>query len=179
MVTADPAILQASERHLPLSIARLGGRLKELPFLFAVLAFVVGTFLVLAQPPGQGLDEATHFNRVWTLSQGNIVVPDRNGEPGGEIPQCVTAYLERVLGEGIEWELVFVRHLLEDDLRVRRARCSPVSGRRPPTAHSPTLPHFWQSGSSAPPARPCPSSSSEAGLRPCSVSSSSSTSRYA
>ncbi len=93
MVTADPAILQASERHLPLSIARLGGRLKELPFLFAVLAFVVGTFLVLAQPPGQGLDEATHFNRVWTLSQGNIVVPDRNGEPGGEIPQCVTAYL--------------------------------------------------------------------------------------
>ncbi len=92
MDTADPAILQASGIPPSVGSTRFGTRLRDLPFLFAGLAFVIGSFLVLAQPPGQGLDEATHFNRVWTLSQGQIVVPDHGGVPGGNIPQCVTAY---------------------------------------------------------------------------------------
>jgi uncharacterized membrane protein len=58
-----------------------------------VLALVVGTFLVFAQPPGQGLDEALHFNRVWTLAQGNIVAPVHHGTYGGYVPGCVADYL--------------------------------------------------------------------------------------
>jgi uncharacterized membrane protein len=64
-----------------------------------VLAFVVGTFLVFAQPPGQGLDETVHFDRVWTLSQGDVVVAVHRGEPGGHVPTCVSDYLSRFSSE--------------------------------------------------------------------------------
>ncbi len=78
---------------------RLATNSRQLPTVFAVLAFVVGTFLVFAQPPGQGLDETVHFDRVWTLSQGDVVVAVHRGEPGGAIPQCVSQYLSRFSSE--------------------------------------------------------------------------------
>jgi uncharacterized membrane protein len=68
-------------------------KLKELPSLYVVLALTVGTFLVFAQPPGQGLDEVRHFYRVWTFSSGSFV--NAHGQPGGPIPQCVADYMNR------------------------------------------------------------------------------------
>ncbi len=65
-----------------------------LPLAFVVLAVPVGTFLVFAQPPGQGLDESTHFYRVWTLAHGAIVAPSQHGKAGGYIPQCVLDYFQ-------------------------------------------------------------------------------------
>ena len=65
--------------------------LKELPSLYLVLALTVGTFLVFAQPPGQGLDEVRHFYRVWTFASGALV--DAHGRTGGPIPQCVSVYM--------------------------------------------------------------------------------------
>lgn len=67
----------------------------DLPTAFVALAFVVGTFLVFAQPPGQGLDETVHFNRVWSLAQGDLIAPVHRGSPGDHIPQCVVDYVGR------------------------------------------------------------------------------------
>ncbi len=64
-----------------------------LPALFAIVAFLVGTFLVFAQPPGQGLDETVHFDRVWTLAQGDLIAPIHHGDPGDYVPDCVVKYV--------------------------------------------------------------------------------------
>ena len=66
-------------------------KLKELPSLYVVLALTVGTFLVFAQPPGQGLDEVRHFYRVWTFASGAFI--DAHGRAGGPIPQCLSVYM--------------------------------------------------------------------------------------
>ena len=66
-----------------------------LPLAFVILAVPVGTFLVFAQPPGQGLDETVHFYRVWTLAHGAIVAPTQHGQAGGNVSQCVVEYLNR------------------------------------------------------------------------------------
>ncbi len=68
-------------------------KLKELPSLYVVLALAVGTFLVFAQPPGQGLDEVRHFYRIWTFASGSWI--DAHGRTGGPIPQCVADYMNR------------------------------------------------------------------------------------
>ncbi len=62
---------------------------------FVIFAIPIGTFLVFAQPPGQGLDETVHFYRVWTLARGAIVAPSHHGIAGGNIPQCVVDYINR------------------------------------------------------------------------------------
>jgi uncharacterized membrane protein len=77
----------------PARLRRAVRRLGNLPSTFAILAFLVGSFLVFAQPPGQGLDETAHFDRIWTLSQGDLVVPVHHQQPGGYVPKCVTEYL--------------------------------------------------------------------------------------
>jgi uncharacterized membrane protein len=66
-------------------------KLKELPALYLVLSLVIGTFLVFAQPPGQGLDEVRHFFRVWTFASWSIT--DAHGRAGGPVPQCVSDYM--------------------------------------------------------------------------------------
>ena len=66
-------------------------KLRELPTLYVVLSLAIGTFLVFAQPPGQGLDEVRHFYRVWTFASGAFV--DAHGRAGGPIPQCVSDYM--------------------------------------------------------------------------------------
>ena len=71
----------------------MASKLKELPTLYVVLTLTVGTFLVFAQPPGQGLDEVRHFYRVWTFTSGAIV--NAHGRLGGPIPQCVSDYMNR------------------------------------------------------------------------------------
>lgn len=63
--------------------------------LFLMLALPVGVFLVFAQPPGQGLDEAAHFERVWTLSDGALFATTQHGQTGGNVPQTLPAYLDR------------------------------------------------------------------------------------
>lgn len=70
---------------------QMTGKLKELPSLYLVLSLAIGTFLVFAQPPGQGLDEVRHFYRVWTFAGGALV--DAHGRSGGPIPQCVSDYM--------------------------------------------------------------------------------------
>src|ERR1700683_3923411 len=72
---------------------QMASKLKELPTLYVVLTLTVGTFLVFAQPPGQGLDEVRHFYRVWTFTSGAIV--NAHGRLGGPIPQCVSDYMNR------------------------------------------------------------------------------------
>ena len=52
---------------------QMTSKLKELPALYMVLSLAIGTFLVFAQPPGQGLDEVRHFFRVWTFASGAFV----------------------------------------------------------------------------------------------------------
>jgi uncharacterized membrane protein len=74
-------------------------RLTQLPVAFVVFASVIGTFLVFAQPPGQGLDEADHFYRVWALSGGTLIAPVHHGAAGGSIPQCVVSYISRFAAE--------------------------------------------------------------------------------
>ncbi len=89
------------DRHPTLS-ARLwqaARRFADLPSAFAILAFLVGSFLVFAQPPGQGLDETAHFDRVWTLSQGSLVVPVHHQTPGDYVPKCVSQYLNTFSAE--------------------------------------------------------------------------------
>jgi uncharacterized membrane protein len=78
-------------------VARIARQLKRIPFplTFVILALPVGVFLVFAQPPGQGLDEAVHFYRVWTLAHGAIVAPSQHGHAGGYIPQCVLHYFNQ------------------------------------------------------------------------------------
>jgi len=93
MTATHPVTDPVPEMQTAARIQRWARGIGDLPFAFALLAFVVGTFLVFAQPPGQGLDETVHFNRVWMLAQGNIVVPIHHGVPGGYIPKCVSDYL--------------------------------------------------------------------------------------
>ena len=78
-------------------VTRVVGRLKKvsLPLAFVTLALPVGTFLVFAQPPGQGLDEASHFFHVWALAHGSVVAPIHHGIAGSYIPQCVVEYIKR------------------------------------------------------------------------------------
>src|SRR5580692_8235131 len=80
-------------------LRRVQARLSDLPLVFLILALAVGTFLVFAQPPGQGLDEAAHFDRIWTLTDGTLVAPIHHGEPGGSIPKCVVDYLTHFSAE--------------------------------------------------------------------------------
>lgn len=42
---------------------------------FLIIAIPVGVFLVFAIPAFQGLDEPNHFLRVWTITDGTLVVP--------------------------------------------------------------------------------------------------------
>ena len=93
MTATHPATDEVPQIQTAAFLPRLGRRVRDLPLVFALLAFVVGTFLVFAQPPGQGLDEAVHFNRVWELAQGHVVAPIHHGTPGGFIPRCVSDYL--------------------------------------------------------------------------------------
>jgi uncharacterized membrane protein len=76
-------------------VRRRLGPLGRDPFslIFVVMALPVGVFLVFAQPPGQGLDEAAHFYRVWTLANGLLVDPTHHGQTGAPISQCVLQYL--------------------------------------------------------------------------------------
>ncbi len=77
----------------------LGAKLRTLPFLFAVLAALFGTFLVFSQPPGQGLDEAQHFYHVWSMAHGTFIAPIHSGAAGGYIPHCVVDYIGRFATE--------------------------------------------------------------------------------
>ncbi len=70
---------------------QMTSKLKELPTLYLALSLAIGTFLVFAQPPGQGLDEVRHFYRVWTFASGAFV--DAHGRAGGPIPHCVSDYM--------------------------------------------------------------------------------------
>lgn len=87
----SPHNRKASRMPVHGSVEQIFRRLKELPSLYAVLALTVGTFLVFAQPPGQGLDEIRHFYRVWTFTGGAFV--DAHGRAGGPIPQCLSVYM--------------------------------------------------------------------------------------
>jgi uncharacterized membrane protein len=86
-------------KWIPLQAKLSGRRRARLPLAFLVLSFVVGTFLVFTQPPGQGLDEAAHFYRVWTLAQGTIVAPSQHAHAGGYVPQCIAEYFNRFATE--------------------------------------------------------------------------------
>jgi len=59
---------------------------------FVILALGFGTFLVFAQPPGQGLDEMNHFYRAWTLAHGTLVAPITDKRAGAQVPACISAY---------------------------------------------------------------------------------------
>jgi uncharacterized membrane protein len=87
----SPNDLKASRIRVRASAEQIASKLKELPSLYVVLALTVGTFLVFAQPPGQGLDEVRHFYRVWTFASGSFI--DAHGRAGGPIPQCVSDYM--------------------------------------------------------------------------------------
>jgi uncharacterized membrane protein len=86
---------------LPGRSPRVVDRLRQvpLPTLFVMMALPVGVFLVFAQPPGQGLDEADHFYRVWTLAHGAVVAPSPHGRGGGYLQPCVTQYFSRFSAE--------------------------------------------------------------------------------
>jgi uncharacterized membrane protein len=97
-VTSPPAYTVRHDR-IRSRAEGLGRRFRDLPFLFAALASVFGTFLVFAQPPGQGLDEAQHFFHVWSMAHGTLIAPIHNGAAGGSIPHCVVNYLARFSAE--------------------------------------------------------------------------------
>jgi uncharacterized membrane protein len=82
-------------------VTRVVSIVKKAPFplVFAIVALPVGTFLVFAQPPGQGIDETAHFYRVWTLAHGTIVAPTVHNRTGGYIPQCLLDYFNRFSAE--------------------------------------------------------------------------------
>lgn len=60
--------------------------------LFLSLALPFGVFLVFAIPPFQGLDEPSHFFRVYSISDGALVAPTAGGDAGAVLPACLPAY---------------------------------------------------------------------------------------
>jgi uncharacterized membrane protein len=80
-------------------LRRAQASLSDLPLVFLILALAIGTFLVFAQPPGQGLDEAAHFDRIWIFADGTLIAPMHHGVPGGDIPKCVVDYLAHFSAE--------------------------------------------------------------------------------
>jgi len=102
MTATHPATDAVPQIQAAAFLPRLGRGIRDLSLVFALLAFVVGTFLVFAQPPGQGLDEAVHFNRVWEIAQGHVVAPIHHGTPGGFIPRCVSDYLAHFSAQASE-----------------------------------------------------------------------------
>jgi uncharacterized membrane protein len=72
-------------------------KLRDLPTLYVVLSLIVGTFLVFAQPPGQGLDEVRHFYRVWSFASGSFLPP--HSQATTTIPSCVADYMNRFANE--------------------------------------------------------------------------------
>src|SRR5271156_281087 len=95
-----PTVFMTGQRtRFSLQAERMAKKLTQLPFAFVILASVIGIFLVFAQPPGQGLDEADHFYRVWALSGGTLIAPVHHGAAGGSLPQCVVSYINRFAAE--------------------------------------------------------------------------------
>jgi uncharacterized membrane protein len=82
------------------SVEQMTIKLKELPALYVVLSLAIGTFLVFAQPPGQGLDEVRHFYRIWTFASGTLI--DAHGRAGGLIPQCVSDYMNHFANAAVK-----------------------------------------------------------------------------
>jgi hypothetical protein len=80
----------------------IGRTLGNLPLLFAVLAFAFGTFLVFAQPPGQGLDEPAHFYHVWIMAHGTVLAPIHHGAALGSVPHCTVDYLNRFSAQAVK-----------------------------------------------------------------------------
>lgn len=68
--------------------------------LFLALALPVGLFLVFAIPPFQGLDEPSHFFRVYTISSGDIVESTRGHDAGAVLPDCLSDYGYGLYREG-------------------------------------------------------------------------------
>ena len=95
--SAEAVPLQGAAHPATRMLATL--RKAPLPLVFVVVAVPVGTFLVFAQPPGQGIDETAHFYRIWTLTHGVIVAPTVRGHTGGYIPGCVLDYFNRFSAE--------------------------------------------------------------------------------
>jgi uncharacterized membrane protein len=62
---------------------------------FLLLATPVCLFLAFAIPPGQGLDEANHFLRVYQVSGGTILSEYSDRHIGGAVPSCAVTYLYR------------------------------------------------------------------------------------
>lgn len=56
---------------------------------FLALVLPVGLWLLFATPPFQGLDEPDHFDRAYTITQGELVVQSHHGQLGGFLPLCV------------------------------------------------------------------------------------------
>lgn len=68
--------------------------------LFVLIALVVGLGLILITPPLWGLDEISHFSRVYQISQGNIF-PDKGDVDtyGGPIPVNLDNLKEHVVSD--------------------------------------------------------------------------------
>ena len=99
------------------------------PTLYLVLSLAIGTFLVFAQPPGQGLDEVRHFYRVWTFASGAFV--DAHGRARWTHPTMRIRLHESLRQCRIEASTVLVSAVLAESTSVHwQARLRLVRNRR-------------------------------------------------
>ncbi len=66
----------------------------DLRWWFLLIGAVVGAFQILAIPPGLGIDESSHFRRVWAISQGEVIAHRRGPDTGVEMPGCLASYVQ-------------------------------------------------------------------------------------
>jgi len=66
----------------------------QLPGMFVIIALVVGTALVVINPPFQAADEPEHFWRAWQITQGEFVSRQATvqGEQGAYLPDGLTVF---------------------------------------------------------------------------------------
>lgn len=96
---------------------------------FATVALVFGIATCLALPPLQGIDEFSHFFRVYQLAGFDLFCHRENGEVGDLLPKSLMATMNKVDGWGawhperaVRWTLVqegFDIPLLPDDTEFR------------------------------------------------------------
>ena len=60
--------------------------LSEAHYLFAVLALIFGVIFIKIVPPFWGIDETSHFARVYQLAHGDITTDKTQAHYGGTVP---------------------------------------------------------------------------------------------
>lgn len=76
---------------------------EKIPKLFLLVASIFGIFYIGAAPTLTGSDDHIHLDRIYELSEGNMITDNIEGNIGSELPKSLKTMMEK--GEGYEYTI--------------------------------------------------------------------------